>query len=266
MDISAEEAARFSKDLHSVQEYSKTQHTEKSNSAAESQLFQLSSSLNKAQTSSEHYSAHIAESDRLSHSAALVRQHSGQIDSDLSQEITEYTVKTRGQNTAETMFAGKDRAGLEAVAQEYLHSSGVENKILSNYAQNSANINPEQKFNTGNEMTETKKSGIINQYNQDSKQLESDAKIKHVELKERANSAMFQEGKFEQVDNKINYEYMQKDIKIKDRESKQNNQYESIKNEVSKDIKAGAKKATNSAINMGNIKPYYAKDKKDEIK
>ena len=149
IDISAEEAQRFSKDLHKVEEYSKTSHADTSNSTAASQLSQLSTDLRNSRSSLEQYSVHKADAERASKTASYVRQHSGQIDSDLGQEIADNVVKTDGREEAEQLFAGKNRPKLEARIREYIRDFGVENSIMSRYQQDSSGINPEQKYQTG---------------------------------------------------------------------------------------------------------------------
>ena len=108
INVTAEEAKKFSEDYHKVTEYSKASHAETSKSDAASYLKQLSTNLNEAKTASGQHSTHLAESERLSKSASLVKQYSGQIDSDLGQEIANYVVQKEGRNGAENLFAGKD--------------------------------------------------------------------------------------------------------------------------------------------------------------
>lgn len=261
MDITAEEANRFSNDLHKVQEYSKTQHAETNRSAAESQLFQLSSSLNKAQNASQHYSTNIAESNRLSNSASLVRHNSAQIDSDLGQEIAGYVAKKDGREAAELQFAGKDRARLEANAKEYVLTSGVENKILSSYQQNSSGINPSQQFQSGQEVIANKKSGIIVAHNEQSQGLINDAQVGNAALKTKANNDIFKQGDFNQVNDSIGNNYDQIDDKIKKADIAAGSKYNELNEEVSKNIKDGIK---NSRSTTGGIKPEFTKKQEED--
>ena len=148
IDITAEEANRFSNDLHKVEEYSKTRHADTSSSTSASQLSQLSTDLRNARSASKQYSVHKAESERLSNAASHVRQHSGQIDSDFAQGNANYIVGRVGREEAEALFAGKDMAKLEALTRDFNRDSGMESSIMSKYQQDSSGINPEQKYRT----------------------------------------------------------------------------------------------------------------------
>ena len=262
IDITADEARRFSSDLHRVQEYAKTQHAETSHSVAESQLFQLSSNLNKAQTASEHYSAHQAESERLSSSATFVRQHSGQIDSDLGQEVADAVVKKEGREAAEALFGGKDRARLEADVREYVQNSGLENKILSNYQHNSSGINPSQKFHSGTVEIANKKSGIIAEHEERNQNLEANAKAENTGFKAKAKNAFFKVEEFDQIKDNTNKKYNELDGGLKKTEESQNNKYNRMKAEVSKDIKEGTKRSKSTT---GDIKPEFLEKEKGGI-
>ena len=255
MDITAEEASRFSKDLHKVQEYSKTHYADTNHSKAESQLFQLSNNLNKAQSASESYSVHKAESERLNNTASLIRQHSGQVDSDLNQEFSEYVTKAVGREQAESMFGGKDRVKLEAIANDYSRSSGVESKILSNYQNNSSGINPDQKAQVEYERINAKSGGIIAAHEQQSQGLVANAKAENVELKKKAEDDMFKASEFDQVKDNANKSYNKLSDDLKKDGIASKDKYNKLNTEVSADIKNGTERSKNIT---GDIRPEFA--------
>ena len=70
---------------------------------------------------------------------------------------------------------------------------------------------------------------------------------------------------FDQVTNKVKNKYDEFGHNLKRTEDKQNNKYNVMQGEVSKDIGDGAKKADSWAYNMkDSIKPDFAKDKKEK--
>jgi conjugal transfer mating pair stabilization protein TraG len=249
IDVTAEEANRFSDDMHKVEEYSKTTHADTNQSESASHLSQLSTDLRQARSASEQHSVHKAESERLSQSATFVRQHSGQIDSDLSQEIANYAVNQAGREGAEKMFAGKNRPGFEAIARDYIHSSGVESKILSNYQQNSSDVNPSGKYHFGQANVEAKTDGIMTGYENQKQKNVFAAKAQEVGVDQQ---------EFDRVKRNIGSEYDKVDDRLEKAKGDRNNDYYKINTKVAQDLKNGEEKANSKAYNMGySIKPKF---------
>jgi conjugal transfer mating pair stabilization protein TraG len=261
IDVTAEEAKRFSDDMHKVEEYSKTTHADTNQSEAASHLSQLSTDLRQARSASEQHSVHKAESERLSSSASFIRQHSGQIDSDLSQEIANYAVNQVGREEAEKMVAGKNRSGFEAIARDYIHSSGVESKILSNYQQNSSGVSPDQKHHLGEANVEANVGGITAVHEKQRQENASEARVHDVGVDQR---------EFDQTSKNVQSNHDDIKNKMEEANKGQNNKYNTMQTAVTKNIKNGAEKANNTAYNIGySIKPNFSnpdKSKKEKGK
>jgi conjugal transfer mating pair stabilization protein TraG len=255
IDISAEEAQRFSKDLHKVEEYSKTSHADTSHSTAASQLSQLSTDLRSSRNSLEQYSVHKADAERASRAASYVRQHSSQVDSDLGQEVADYAVSRVGREEAEQLFAGKNRPKLEAISKEYISYSGIGDSIISKYQQDSAGIHPEQKYRTGAAGVDAKASGITLDHEQHKQKMDADAKAEKLGVDEQ---------EFGQFKKRVDDNRTELDKNINDKKSRQNSDYNNIKDEVTENIKEGEERSKSSAYSIGNsIKPNFAnQDKK----
>jgi conjugal transfer mating pair stabilization protein TraG len=256
IDVTAEEAKRFSNDMHKVEEYSKITHADTNQSEAASHLSQLSTDLRQARSASEQHSVHKAESERLSSSASFVRQHSGQIDSDLNQEIANYAVNQVGREGAEKMFAGKNRPGLEAIARDYIHNSGVESTILSNYQQNSSGISPDQKYHLEGANVEAKTSGIMVGHENQRQKNASAVKAQEVGIDQQGFSSI-KDGAKNNLDEISD--------KMKNANKAQNNKYSAIQVESTKNIKDGAEKANSTAYNIGySAKPDFLNPDKNK--
>ncbi|HJZ24571.1 MAG TPA: hypothetical protein VJ201_09055, partial [Candidatus Babeliales bacterium] len=256
IDITAEEAQRFSKDLHKVEEYSKTSHADTSSSTSASQLSQLSTDLRNARSASEQHAIHKAESERLSNAASYVRQHSGQIDSDLGQEIANSVVMREGREEAERLFAGKDRPKLEALAKEYLRDSGVESSIISRYQQDSSGINPEQKYREAEAEIDAKTNSINLGHESYKRKIDADAKAVELGVDEQKSNQI--KDAAENQRNMIGDE-------LKDAKGKQNKQYKNMHDEVAQNIEGGGKKAKSSAYSIGDsVKPDYSNADKNK--
>ncbi|MBU0744247.1 MAG: conjugal transfer mating pair stabilization protein TraG [Gammaproteobacteria bacterium] len=249
IDVTAEEAQRFSNDLHKVEEYSKTSHGETGKSEAMSHLSQLSTDLRNARSASEQYSIHKSESERLSSVASFVRQHSGQIDSDMSQEIANYVVKREGQERAEVLFAGKDRTRLEALSKEYIRDSGVGSSIISKYEQSSSNIKPERKYQSGQVGVESRMTGINMRHKENKQKIESDVATEMLGVDHR---------KYKQLTDDISGNNTIIGNKIEDIGSAQKSRHEATKDRVTRHIDDGSKKARSSAFSLNKrIKPNF---------
>ena len=259
-NVTADEIKKFSSDLNKVEEYSKMSHAETSNSEAASHLDQLSTNLNKARSASEQYSVHKAESERLSNAASIVRHHSGQIDSDLGQEIANYVVQKEGASGAENLFAGKDREKLETYAKEYVRSSGVENSIIAKYQQDGYGINPDKKYQAG--------VGAVDMKGQN-------------ETIHALHGEKTQEYKDKATENKVGVDGQEYDKRVARAENKRlyyvdeiagkkkerNEEYDAIKKETSVDIVGGEAKSKTNAFNFwSSIKPEDPKDKDKNTK
>ncbi|EKD45266.1 MAG: TraG protein [uncultured bacterium] len=257
IDITAEEANRFSNDLHKVEEYSKTTHAETNKSEATSHLSQLSTDLRNARSASEQYSVHKAESERLSNAASYVRQHSGQIDSDLGQEIANSVVQKEGREEAERLFAGKDRPKLEALAKEHLRDSGVESSIISAYQQGSASINPNQKYQSGQANLDARSSGINMDHAENKQKLLTDAKAQEIGVDQQ---------QFDEIIKKVGSGSDGIKDQMKEKDIAQKSEYNMLNAEVAKDIKEGSEKAESSAFDDRKdfIKPNFTKLNKKE--
>ncbi|CAL7961562.1 conjugal transfer mating pair stabilization protein TraG [Gammaproteobacteria bacterium] len=259
IDVTAEEAQRFSKDLHKVEEYSKTSHADTTQSTAASQLSQLSTDLRNTRSASEQHAVHKAESERLSNAASYVRQHSSQIDSDVGQEIADYAVNKVGREEAEQLFAGKNRPKLEATAREYIRDSDVESSIISMYQRDSAGVNPEQKYQTGAAEVDVKAKSINLEHEKNKHVIDANAKVKNVGVNEQ---------RFDQLKKQVKDGNNKIIEDINNGKSIQNNRYSERKNEVTENIKEGTKKTGSWAYNIkDSIKPKFAKsdgEKKDE--
>lgn len=255
IDITAEEAQRFSKDLHKVEEYSKTSHADSSHSTVATELSQLSTDLRNARSASEQYSVHKAESERLSNAASYVRQHSGQIDSDMGQEVADYVINRVGREEAEELFAGKNRPKLESLSKKYISSSGIENDIMSRYQHDSAGINPEQKYRSGAAEMDVKTSSMSLEHESYKRKMGDDAKAEKVGVDEQ---------KFNQIIDTAKNKRGMIDDELKNAKGKQNKQYNNMHDEVAQNIEVGAEKAKSSAYSAGNsVKPDFAElDKK----
>ena len=227
IDITAEEAQRFSKDLHKVEEYSKTSHSDTSSSTSASQLSQLSTDLRNARSASEQHAIHKAESERLSNAASYVRQHSGQIDSDLGQEVANSVVMREGREEAEQLFAGKNRSKLEALAREHLRDSGVESSIMSRYQQDSSGINPEQKYRTGEADINTRTRDVNLEHERNKQKINSDA----IDEKVGVDEQKF--GEFKKQTEDKNKKFTEN---IDSNKSIQNEMYGKMKSEIDKNI------------------------------
>ncbi|CAL7962369.1 conjugal transfer mating pair stabilization protein TraG [Gammaproteobacteria bacterium] len=249
IDVTAEEAKRFSTDMHKVEEYSKTKHVDTGNSEAASYLSQLSTDLRSARSASEQYSVHKSESERLANSATLVRQHSGQIDSDLGQEIADYAVKIKGREKAEQLFAGKNRPELENLARDYVHSFEVENKILSTYQRNSSNINPHSKYHLGEANVESKANTITTEHENQKLKNASDAK---------KNGVGVDQQEFNRVKDDVSTGRSKITQEIGDAKSIREKTFNEAQNGIIKNIQDGAEKAASSAYNIVDaIKPQF---------
>ena len=256
IDVTAEEARRFSQDMHKVEEYSRTKHIDTNQSETASYLSQLSADLRNARSASEQYSVHKSESERLASSASFVRQHSGQIDSDLNQEIADHTVKVKGRERAEELFGGKNRPEFEAIARDYIHNSGVESKILSAYQNNSSNINPHNKYHLGQANLEAKAGNIIDGHENQKHKNMLDAKVQGLGVDKR---------NFEQIKNDIGNQRSKITKNINNAQSARNTTFNEMKTEVTKNIKDGDEKANSWAYNMkDSIKPGFLNPVKDK--
>ncbi len=259
IDVTAEEAQRFSKDLHKVEEYSKTKHADIANSTAASQLSQLSTDLRNARSASEQYTVHKAEAERLSSAASYVRQHSGQIDSDLGQEIVDYAVEEKGREKAETLFAGKDRESrieLVNLAKEYIGNSGIEDSIMAQYQRDSFGIEPEQKYRSGSDKVDAKANNISLGHENHKRKIDADAKTGGVGVDEQ---------RFSQIKNNVESQRNIIGSDLKGAKESHNKQYKNMHDEVSKNIEAGSKKSKSSAYSIDNsIKPDFAEIDKDK--
>lgn len=259
IDITAEEANRFSNDLHKVEEYSKTAHAETSKSEAVSHLSQLSTDLRNSRASSEQYSAHKAESERLSNAASYVRQNSGQIDADFNQEFAEHLVKTRGREKAEQLFAGRNQAELISYAKEFVGNSGIKSNIISAYQQGSAGINPDQKYQSGYASVGNKASAINAGHAENKQKILTDAKAQGVGVDKQ---------QFDQITNKVENKHSEFNNKLKRAEEGKNGEYNEMKTRVGKNIIDGEEKSKSSALNIkDSIKPGFLdpdKNKKEK--
>ena len=253
IDITAEEAQRFSKDLHKVEEYSKTSHADTSSSTAASQLSQLSTDLRNSRSSLEQYSVHKADAERASKTASYVRQHSGQIDSDLGQEIADSVVRKDGREEAEQLFAGKNRPKLEARAKEYIRDSGIENSIISRYQQDSSGINPEQKYRTGAAEVNAKAGSINLEHERNKQKIDADAGTKKPGVNEQ---------EFNKVKNNVEAQHNKIGSTLKKAGNKQDKQYKNMHDKVSKNIQEGEEKLENSVYGFGSVKPNFASSNK----
>ena len=185
INITAEDAQRFSKDLHKIEEYSKTSHADITQSTAASQLSQLSTDLRNTRSASEQHAVHKADAERKAQMASYVRQHSSQIDSDVGQEIADYAVSVVGREEAEQLFAGKNRPKLESIAKEYVRDSGVESSIISMYQRDSAGVNPEQKYQTGAAEVDAKSKSINLEHEKNKQIIDANAKVENVGVDEQ---------------------------------------------------------------------------------
>ena len=255
IDITAEEAQRFSKDLNKVEEYSKTSHADTSHSTAASQLAQLSTDLRNSRSSLEQYSVHKADAERASKVASYVRQNSSQIDSDLGQEIVEYAVKKVGREEAEQLFAGKNRPQLEAIAKEYITHSGLEGSIMVQYQRDSSTINPEQRYHAGEVEIKNRVDNIGSEHESYKRQIDADAKAGELGVDEQ---------KFDHLKNTVARKQKKIGGDLETAKNKQSTGYKEMHNRVAKDIKTGSKKAESSAFSIGSIKPDFAKSDKSE--
>ena len=247
-DVTAEEAKRFSSDLHKVEEYSKTSHADTNHSTAASQLSQLSTDLRNARSASEQYSVHKAESERLSNAASYVRQHSGQIDSDLSQEVANYVVERVGLEEAETLFAGKDRVKLEALSKEYISNSGIESSIMSRYQNDSSGVNPDHKYQSGETNIDAEANSFNFIHEKNKQIIDSDAKDEGVGVDQQQYSKLVDniEAKNKAITKNINGAKLTQD-----------GAYNEMKNEITKNINEGASKATSKVGKFVNTKPAF---------
>ncbi len=254
--VNAEDAQRFSKDLHKIEEYSKTSHADKTTSTAESQLSQLSTDLRSSRNSLEQYSVHKADAERKAHMASFVRQHSGQIDSDLGQEIAGYTVERKGREKAETLFAGKNRESrieLVNIAKEYISSSGIESSIMSQYQQDSTGIDPDKKYHTGAVEVDAKARDITLGHEQHKQKMDTNAKTKKLGV---------DEDKFEKTRTIVESEQKKTNGDLNKIAENQNNRYITLRKEVAQDIESGAEKAKHSVFTRGSIEPDFANSDK----
>jgi conjugal transfer mating pair stabilization protein TraG len=255
IDLTAEEANRFSNDLHKVEEYSKTSHVDTNQSTAASYLSQLSTDLRQARSTSEQHQIHRSESERLSQSASFVKQHSGQIDSDLSQGFADYVVNKEGRAGAESLFGGKDRTKLEAYGKEYVISSGVENQILSTYQQSSSNINPDKQYQSGISSINDKTSNIVADHE---KQIEKNI------FDANTHGVGVDRYEFQQLQNSVEKHQEGISSNLKQASKDRSEKYGKINTEVNKNLKEGTEKANSSAYNMNkSVKPgFLTPDKK----
>ncbi|CAL7962198.1 conjugal transfer mating pair stabilization protein TraG [Gammaproteobacteria bacterium] len=255
INITAEEAQRFSNDLHKIEEYSKTHHADTTQSTAASELSQLSTDLRNSRSSLEQYSVHKADAERKAQMASYVRQHSSQIDSDMGQEIADYAVSRVGREEAEQLFAGKNRQKLESLTKEYIGHSGVESSIISMYQQDSAGINPEQKYQEGADEVDAKSKNINLEHGKNKQVIDANAKVEKVGVDEQG---------YEKFANEADTKSKEIAKNITDGKSAQSSRYKDMKNEVTEDIKDGSEKAEHSILARGSIKPSFADSDKNK--
>ena len=249
INISAEEAQRFSKDLHAVEEYSKVSHAETNQSAAASHLNQLSTDLRKSRSSAEQYSVNKAESERLSSAASYVRQHSGQIDSDLGQEIANYAVRREGRDEAENMFAGKNRPQLEKIAKDYISASEIEGSIIGKYRQTASGVDPDKKYHAGESVVDAKTGGITSEHDKQRQKIDAEAK---------ANKVVFDSEEYKHLKEKTSAHTKTIDKIIGNAESIQDEKHSAVRTEVAGNLKEGEKKSRSSAFNVTeSIRPDF---------
>lgn len=250
-NVTAEEAKRFSQDLHKVEEYSKVNHAETSNSEAASHLFQLSTNLNRAKSASAQYSIHKAESERLSSVASLVQQHSGQIDSDLGQEVANYVVSKAGSAEAESMFAGKDRERLESYVQEYISNTGVEKGIIAKYRQNDFGIDPQRRYQEESAAFTSKKNTVEGAYQDKGQEIGAKIQAKNVGVDDK---------QYDNIVNRAEGGHTDLIDKMTNKEKSLKGEYSVIKQETAANVAQGKEKTKSRAFNMKDgIKADFAK-------
>ncbi|CAL7962076.1 TraG protein [Gammaproteobacteria bacterium] len=249
MDVTAEEAKRFSEDLHKVEEYSKTHHVDQSKSTAASHLSQLSTDLRNTRTASEQYSAHKAESDRLSHAASYIRQNSAQIDGDWNQVVVDKIIEMKGQDKAEELFSGKNMPELISAAKDVISQTGIESNIISAYQQGSSGISPNQKYQTGTLNVHAKSGGIKNTHAGEKQKLAADAKSAGVGVNEE---------EFKREQDTVKERQKNFGDNLKKMKKSQDEGFNTINTQVTKDIAKGSENAKKSAFSFGEIKPDFA--------
>ncbi|CAL7959121.1 hypothetical protein GAMM_100001 [Gammaproteobacteria bacterium] len=163
---------------------------------------------------------------------------------------------------AEGLFGGKDRARLEGDIREYVHNSGIEGRVLSNYQHNSSGINPDQKFQSGTVEIASKKSGIITEHDKRNQNLAADAKAGNAELKAKAKETLFNEQEFKQVGDSVKNEYTGINSRVEKAGVARGNEYNAISAKVAKDIKEGAERSKSTT---GDIKPKFIEKKKGRV-
>ena len=200
---------------------------------------------------------HQADAERASKAASYVRQNSSQIDSDLGQEIAEYTVNKVGREEAEQLFAAKNRPKLEAIAKEYISHSGLEGSIMARYQQDSSVINPEQKYHAGEAEIKAKAGNIGSEHENYKNRIDAGAKTAGLGVDEQ---------KFDQL--KSTVAKQQKDIgnDLEAAKTKQSTGYKEIHNRVNENIDEGAEKAESIAFSVKSIKPNFVKADEDKKK
>ena len=234
-----------------MEEYSKTRHAETSSSAMDSHLSQLSTDLRSARTASEHYAVHKSESDRLSNAASYVRQHSGQIDSNLNQEIANHTVRSLGRKEAEELFAGKNRPKLEAVARDYIRTSGIESSIISRYQNSSYGVNHENKYQSGQIKIKSRKESIGDGY---------ETQIQNMNTKKPE----FNQQQFRKIQDETEKKYENFIDEVKEVKDIKN-EYSKMRDNVANNIEEGESRSKSSAFNMkDSIRPRFLNQDKDE--
>lgn len=171
-----------------------------------------------------------------------------------------------------TCTEGKDREKLEGYAKEYILNSGVERSIINKYQPlDYDKINPKRIYNEESARMEImEKKALFEQEHKtkDYQHIEQEHEIKGRQYENKAQLA--KAGINQEQFNKIAMETEDKRNKvftdIKDKQNARENHRSKMRDEVKKDIEAGAEKSKSGVFGWASIKPELSKTYEDKDK
>ena len=167
--LDAKQMKDFKNDLNFASNFTKTHHVDTSTSQGGSLLDQTGHDLRNAQHLNNNIDASLSRGQRIAHAKSITESGGASINQNMDTLFQGYVSSRLGTNEANDLFGHpgsiEAQAKLSNLANDFIHDSNMQNKIIEQYGNQSGAVNPQKQFKQDSGLLNEMKQGLIQEHN-----------------------------------------------------------------------------------------------------
>lgn len=180
--LDAKQMQDFKHDLSTVQNFSNTHHLDASHSKSANLLSQVSNDLREAAHISGNLDASYSKGERISRAKSVTESGSAAINQNLDQLFMGYVTDKVGDTERNYLYGHPGdmaaHAKLSELANEFVHDTGIRDKIIDTYGNQHHAINPETRFQHDKKGIEAHQNELKQQFSESRRTLQNESYAK----------------------------------------------------------------------------------------